>query len=189
MNSESCAYVDESMRVGAGLYVLASVIVPGCRADMYRTVLRALLLSKQPRLHWRDEKPKRRLEIVHALADPPLEVIAVVGTDMPSSKQKRARRKCIDRLYWRLSQRGPRRVVMERRSPANDREDLDMVNALRAQSVLSDEMRVEWCDPLNEELLWLPDILAGVIASAAADEVDLMTALGAELVIDRLRCD
>ncbi|WP_326641954.1 hypothetical protein OG884_03220 [Streptosporangium sp. NBC_01755] len=189
MNSESCAYIDESMRVGAGLYVLAAAVVPNHQAVTYRAALRALLLSKQPRLHWRDERPKRRLEIVYALAELSLDVIAVVGTDMPSSKQKRARRKCMDRLYWRLAQRRVPHVIMEGRGQAGNKEDLDMVNALRAQNMLPDEMRVEWADPLCDELLWLPDILAGVIAAAAAGDTALLGILEEGVIVDRLRCD
>jgi hypothetical protein len=177
------------MRIGAGVYVLAAVIVPNREADTYRTALRALLLPKQPRLHWRDERPKRRLEIVYALAELPPEVITVVGTDMPSSKQKRARRKCMERLYWRLTQRRSHHVIMEGRGHAGNKEDLDMVNALRAQQALPDEMRVEWADPLTDELLWLPDIVAGVVATAATGDTELLEILGSRLIIDRLRCD
>ncbi|MEV7968891.1 hypothetical protein AB0O34_23315 [Sphaerisporangium sp. NPDC088356] len=189
MNSESCAYIDESMRIGAGVYVLAAVIVPDRETDAYRSALRALLLPKQPRLHWRDERPKRRLEIVYALAELSPEVITIVGTDMSSSKQKRARRKCMERLYWRLTQRRAQHVIMEGRGHAGNKEDLDMVNALRAQRALPDEMRVEWADPLSDELVWLPDIVAGVVAAAATGDTELLEILGSGLIIDRLRCD
>ncbi len=49
------AYVDESLRVREGLYVLAAVIVADAEADGHREALRELLYRRQLRLHWRDE--------------------------------------------------------------------------------------------------------------------------------------
>jgi hypothetical protein len=55
MPTARTAYVDESLRVRAGLYVLAAVIVADAQADRHREALRALLHRGQQRLHWRDE--------------------------------------------------------------------------------------------------------------------------------------
>ncbi|MFK4038446.1 hypothetical protein ACI2LC_21845 [Nonomuraea wenchangensis] len=107
--------MDESMRIHDGLYVLAAVIVPYEYADEHRAALRALLLGKQPRLHWRDERPKRRLEITQAVAalHPNTVIVIVIGTRLMPAKQRRARRKCLERLLWHLTCRDVSRVVME----------------------------------------------------------------------------
>ncbi|MFC6081448.1 hypothetical protein [Sphaerisporangium aureirubrum] len=188
MNSGSCAYLDESMRPEAGIYVLAAVLVPDRSAAPYRAALQGLLMGRQPRLHWRDEGPKRRLEIAYALTDLSLDTIAVVGTEMPASKQKRARRKCMERLYWRLGRRDVHRVIMESRGAAGNKEDLDMVNALRARRMLANDLHVAWGDPRKEALLWLPDIIAGVVASGVTGHGELLEILSDGLVIDRLGC-
>ncbi|MEO3813782.1 DUF3800 domain-containing protein [Sphaerisporangium sp. B11E5] len=180
MNSGSCAYLDESMRPEAGIYVLAAVLVPSSSAGAHRAALRGLLIGRQPRLRWRDEGPKRRLEIAYALAELSLDMIAVVGAEMPMSKQKRARRKCMERLYWRLARRRVHRVIMESRGAAGNREDLDMVNAMRAQRLLPAELHVTWGDPRQEPLLWLADIVAG--------RDDLLEIMGDGLVVERLSC-
>ena len=52
------AYVDESLRVHAGLYVLAAVIVADADAGRYREALCGLLYRRQLRLHWRDESSR-----------------------------------------------------------------------------------------------------------------------------------
>lgn len=78
---------------------------------------------------------------------------------------------------------------MEGRGQAGNKEDLDMMNALRAQQALPDEVRVEWADPLSDELLWLPDTVAGVVSAAATGDTGLLEILGNGLIIDRLRCD
>ncbi|MBO4272742.1 hypothetical protein [Microbispora triticiradicis] len=177
------------MRFDKGLYVLAAVIVPDGRASGHRAVLRGLLLSKQPRLHWRDEGQKRRLEIACAIASLSLTTDVVIGTGLLGQKQRRARRKCLEGLLWHLAPHGVRRVVMERRNAEGDKEDLDLVNALRAQRALPHDMHVEWGDPLIEELLWLPDVVAGVVARAEAGDDTFWNLLRGEHVIERVACE
>lgn len=189
MFRESRAYVDESMRIDEGLYVLAAVIVPCEYADDHRAALRALLLRKQPRLHWRDERPKRRLEIARAVAVLHPSTVVVIGTRLIPAKQRRARRKCLERLLWHLACRDVPRVVMERRNAEGNREDLDMVNALRARDALPQGMHVEWVSPLVEELLWLPDVVAGIIARAEAGDRTLRDLLLGDHLIEHVGCD
>jgi hypothetical protein len=62
------AYIDESMRVPHGLYVLAAVIVADHHADHHRAELRAHLYRGQLRLHWRDESNHRRTELIAAMS-------------------------------------------------------------------------------------------------------------------------
>lgn len=61
------AYVDESLRIHKGLYVLAAVIIANAEADRHRAAMRALLERGQLRLHWRDESDKRRDQLVAAV--------------------------------------------------------------------------------------------------------------------------
>ncbi|WP_432932008.1 hypothetical protein ACQPZZ_13345 [Microbispora sp. CA-135349] len=177
------------MRVDEGLYVLAAVIVPAGRAAEHRAVLRDLLLAKQPRLHWRDEGRKRRLEIARAIAALSLTTAIVIGTGLLPAKQRRARRKCLERLLWQLALHGVRQVVMERRNTEGDKEDLDLVNALRAQQALPHDMNVEWGDPLIEELLWLPDVVAGTVARAEAGDDTFWSLLRGGHVSERVTCE
>jgi hypothetical protein len=62
------AYVDESLRVREGLYVLAAVLVADAHADRHREELRELLYRQQLRLHWRDESSRRREQLTDAVA-------------------------------------------------------------------------------------------------------------------------
>src|SRR5216683_6579407 len=130
------AYVDESLRVREGLYVLAAVIVADAEADGHREALRALLYRRQLRLHWRDESSKRREELiatVRTLRDTGAVVIAI---GVPSGRQERARRKCIERLLRELADRGITTVVFERRHPKLDARDRVLVAALQHQQSL-----------------------------------------------------
>lgn len=78
---------------------------------------------------------------------------------------------------------------MERRNAEGNREDLDMVNALRARDALPQGMHVEWVSPLVEELLWLPDVVAGIIARAEAGDRTLRDLLLGDHLIEHVGCD
>ncbi|WP_067135152.1 hypothetical protein [Microtetraspora malaysiensis] len=177
------------MRLDGGLYVLAAVIVPDSRIAEHRAALRDLLLTKQPRLHWRDEGQKRRLHITRAIALLSPTTVVVIGTGLTPAKQRRARRKCLERLLWQLALLDLHQVLMERRNAEGNKEDLDMVNALRAQQALPQDMHVEWGDPLVEELLWLPDVVAGIVARAEMGDDTLRSLLLGEHLIERVICD
>src|SRR5690606_41323647 len=110
------------MRIDEGLYVLAAVIVPCEYADDHRAALRALLLRKQPRLHWRDERPKRRLEIARAVEVLHPSTVVVIGTRLIPAKQRRERRKSMERPHLHLSSRDVPSVVSVRRNAEVNRE-------------------------------------------------------------------
>ena len=54
------AYIDESLRVRDGIYILAAVIIADTDADQHRQALTSLLHRRQARLHWRNESKARR---------------------------------------------------------------------------------------------------------------------------------
>ena len=86
------AYIDESLRVRGGLYVLAAVIVADDDTEYHRQALRDLLYRGQRRLHWRDESTRRRSQIVGAVRQLPHTGAVVIATGMAPKRQERARR-------------------------------------------------------------------------------------------------
>jgi hypothetical protein len=102
------AYVDESLRVQDGLYVLAAVIVADTDVDGYRDALRTQLLRGQIRLHWRDESSGRRIHLIAAVCKLRHTGAVVIAAGMAPGRQERARRKCIERLLAELASRGYR---------------------------------------------------------------------------------
>jgi DNA-binding GntR family transcriptional regulator len=109
------AYVDESLRVRDGLYVLAAVIVADNDTEHQCQALRALLHRGQRRLHWRDESPQRRSQIIDVVRQLPHTGAVVIAIGMAPKRQERARRKCIERLLAELTGPGMASVVFERR--------------------------------------------------------------------------
>ena len=159
------AYIDESMRVSHGLYLLAAVIVADTDADSHRAALRALLLRGQLLLHWRDESTARRSQLITAMSALRHTGAIVIATAAAPRRQERARRKCIERLLAELASRAITTVVFERRHPDLDAHDRTMIAALRHQQTLPAAIRAPGSRP-SEPLLWLPDIAAGAASLA-----------------------
>ncbi|MFI7052171.1 hypothetical protein ACWDOR_15575 [Streptosporangium canum] len=189
MNPPHSAYVDESMRVSSGLYLMAAVLVPPTYAEMCRTVLRGLLLRRQRRLHWRDENDKRRVQLIDAVGALRPCGIVIVGTGLDRARQERARRKCMERLLWELGQRYVGDVIFERRHSELDIRDKEMVEALRGRHAMAPQLRVSWEAPDEEPLLWLPDIVAGAASLAEVGEESYLKALGCGLGVERFPVD
>jgi len=135
------AYIDESLQVSHGLYVLAAVIVADTDADQHRTALRALLYRGQLRLHWRDENRRRRSQLITAVSTLRHTGAIVIATGAAPRRQERARRKCIERLLAELATRGIATVIFERRRPDLDARDRTMIAALRRQQAVPTAMR------------------------------------------------
>ncbi len=160
------AYIDESLRVSHGLYILAGVIVADTEADHHRATLRALLLRGQIRLHWRDESSGRRSQLITAMAALRHTGAIVIATNTAPRRQERARRKCIERLLAELASRAVTTVVFERRHPDLDARDRTMIAALLRQQALPAAFLATWQQAVDEPLLWLPDIAAGAASLA-----------------------
>ncbi|MFC4063245.1 hypothetical protein ACFOWE_33610 [Planomonospora corallina] len=189
MNPPHSAYVDESMRVSAGLYLMAAVLVPPACAEVYRMALRGLLLRNQRRLHWRDEKDRRRTQLAETVGALGPSGIVIVGTGLDRGRQERARRKCMERLLWELVNRGVGEVVFESRGSHLDNSDRVMIDVMRTRNLLPDRIRAVWRDPVLEPLVWMPDIVAGAASLAEVGEESLMKSIGGEVVIERFSVD
>ena len=164
------AYVDESLRLdGAGRYVLATVLVPDARADEVRAVLRSTLRRGQRRYHWHDEGPASRLAVTQAVAALGLDAVAVTTTPVDGPRQERARRHCLRVLLWEVEQRGIEHVVLESRHRPLDQADVQMIAHARRTGWISRDLRYVFDRPGDEPLLWLPDIVSGVLMRALAD--------------------
>jgi hypothetical protein len=180
------AYVDESLRLSARLYLMAAVFVDGDRAESHRAMLRGLLRRCQRRLHWRDEDDRRRAALIAAVADLRPRGIVVIGAGMDPRHQERARRKCMERLLWNLDERRVSEVVFERRGNDLDVRDLEMVETLRGRRVIRTRLRVHWESPDLEPLLWLADLIAGAASVAEAGHESYWKELGIGLFVDRV---
>ncbi|HWL37858.1 MAG TPA: hypothetical protein VNQ77_16850 [Frankiaceae bacterium] len=177
------AYVDESLRLdGEGRYVLAAVLVPDARADEVRAALRSTLRRGQRRYHWHDEGPASRLAVTRVVAALGLDAVAVTSTPVDGARQERARRRCLRVLLWEVERRGIEYVVLESRHRPLDLADAQMIAHAGRAGWISRNLRYAFCRPSEEPLLWLPDIVSGVVMRALVDrESRYLDLLGARV--------
>jgi hypothetical protein len=159
-----CAWVDESINDDpeTGFYVLAAALTTE-PCDSIRAELRRLLLRRQRRLHWRDERDDRREQIAEVIAAADIAGVVVVGAKLAPRKQERARRLCMERLLHELDDRDVTQVWLEKRTETLNAKDRQMVFALRGSRTIRNRLRVDHADPNVEAMLWIPDAIAGAV--------------------------
>ena len=103
-DTEPAAFVDESIRPGpGGLYVIAAVTIID---DIARARSAAEKVPpKRRRFHWKNEERTQRLEMLEILRELRCGLWTYEAQPCPTSKQERARAKCIERLLWDLQRR------------------------------------------------------------------------------------
>lgn len=180
------AWVDESgsdWATDPGTYVLAAAIGrPEAEPDIRDHVSR-LRLPGQVKLHWRDEDTKRRSTITHAVAGYDLEHLVVVRAGVVDDRPERRRRKCLERLLYELEVKDVDDIVLESRGPADDRRDIQMLNALRGQRYLSTALRLTHIVGRHEPMLWIPDAVCGAVTTARTGDPSHRAILEARLTV------
>jgi hypothetical protein len=185
------AWVDESVIAGggrhaAGAYTLAAAVTETAAAEDIRADLRRLTLRKAGRLHWVDESAKRRDDLAAAVVAIDLAAIVTVGSPVQRSKQERARRCCLERLFYELGSMGVSRVCLESRAAAADRRDLRLLDYARDKRLVPADFRVNFARPKDEPMLWLPDIVAGAVTAANLGEPRWLVAMSEILTEHRV---
>lgn len=156
------AFVDESIRVEDGRYILAAVTVD--EAEPLRENMRNLAKTwKVARVHWRKLRTdSEREQAVKTIAGLDVTGLVVVGTAMKPSHQERARRRCIETLLPSLERDFEvESVVFEARTPSLNQKDRSHLIALRGKRWIGRDLRVDTHKPLEDPALWAADILAG----------------------------
>lgn len=180
------AWIDESgsdQKRDPGTYILAAVITSATSEDHVRQVMEGLRLPGQRKLHWHDEKDRRRRRISTAIAGLEQAHLVVVRTSDPSDTQKRRRNKCLERLLIELEMQGVTHATLESRGPADDRRDLNLVQALRGTRHLSPTLRIDHLQGPKEPLLWIPDAVCGAVTSARTARGEYFDTLGDQVNI------
>lgn len=143
------AYVDESKKAG---YIVAAAVVTADEVAAARRAMRALLLPKQLRLHFRYEKDSRKAQIVDATMEVSVEARLYV-----CRTRRSARENCLNAMVPDLADRGVDRLVLERDTST---ERLDRQVLFEATRKAGTEMTYQHDMPHQEPLLWAPDAIA-----------------------------
>lgn len=177
-----CAWVDESMRIRGAevpIHFLGASI--GSSEPAEAPVLLRQLAPRGNKLHWRDLGANGKARAAALLPQLGLRHVVVSVAPLVPAKQERARGLSFERLLWELAQREVARVVVESRSPSQDRKDLKRVDGLRSRAVIPRDMRVEWVPGIEDPMLWAPDLVLGALGDAYVDRVDAPPALAEQV--------
>jgi hypothetical protein len=158
------AFGDESGSVASsdpGAYIFAGVLLAPSRAGNAREAITALRRPTEKKIHWRDDADKRHAEVIRCISALPIQGLVVARVGPLSDRAERRRRKCFEAFLGELQALGCRDLTLESRGQHLDRNDMDFVNALRAQRRLSSDLRVAHLAGPTEPLLWIADAVAG----------------------------
>lgn len=147
-------YVDESKRRE---YLVVAAAVSLADLGTSRDRLRELLLPRQPRLHFRDERDARKHRIISAVLE--LDVRADIYVADLAGGVVDARRRCLTALAASALTRDIRRIVIERDDGMVDHDKRTIAAAIRAAAP-ANPFEYRWERAHDEPLLWIPDALA-----------------------------
>lgn len=181
------AWVDESMHVKHGLYLLAAVVCDAAGCDPYRDRLRSLLDATQPKLHWGTESPQRRTQIIQTVSGFDMSSVVVIGAPMDRRKQERARAVCMESLTMHLAEQGVTQIYLEERESNLNARDQRLIDSIRGKKLIPTSLRIDIARPSVEPMLWLPDIMAGAVGQERvhqmSDYIDPLRSMLTELDI------
>jgi|NGEPerStandDraft_6_1074524.scaffolds.fasta_scaffold55780_2 hypothetical protein len=148
------AFVDETKT--PGLLLVAAVLAPRDLAPA-RSMMQALRLPGQTRLHFVKERPSRRQEIAAAVCrtGAALDIYDATGI----RDQRAGREACLRKLVADLSVAGAHRLVIEQDDSLIERDQVVLYDAVRRADVAG-SLTYEHLPARSEPLLWIADAAA-----------------------------
>lgn len=169
MTNPLVAWVDESgsnSSLDPNTFIMAALIATAGQLDVIRRCMLDLRLPGQTKMHWRDERPSRRRQIIELIADLDVEhLVIVTSPHAESCAGERRRRLTLEILLPELAELGVSRAVFESRGKKDDQRDRAMLDHLRQQHALDASLRMDHAIGREEPALWVPDALCGVISA------------------------
>lgn len=174
----SRAYIDESIRTAAGLYLFGAVCIEPSSEVPVRDALLGALPSGSSRFHWRNDSRLHRLVILHLLVELPATSIVLFQAGIDPRKAERHRQ----HLLWNLAaildrELGVNDLVFESREKSQNAKDSQTLTSISQAGIAGPDFRYTFARPLDEPLLWLPDTVAGACGESIANRGDKVTEL------------
>ncbi|WP_082096176.1 hypothetical protein [Demequina flava] len=185
-NSPLRAFVDESIAMRGEAqqeYLLCAALIAEDACVDTRLSLRRLLKPGQVKWHWTDESGSRKREMIEAISS--LGSLNVIVTHLDAQRRKvdRYRRKCLETLYRELASMEVVDLTLESRSPAQDRQDVAHLTALR-HAGLDPRLRIEHLRGGDESLLWIADAVLGAVNAYAKGDRSYLEQLRSTVVFE-----
>ncbi len=164
----SAAHVDEAgarLPDGRRLYVIAATLSSPEDYERIISSLTALQIAPDIPLHFRTERPERRIAVAKAIAQAPLHGAILLTTGTGNAWQEQARARLLCKLLPRLEHiERVQHVVMESRA-GGDRHDRRTRDRLRRSRHITAALRVDHANKATP-MLWPADWIASAYVSA-----------------------
>ena len=138
----SRAYIDESIRAAAGLYLFGAVCIEPPNEVPVRRALLGALPSGSSRFHWRHDSRQRRLAILRLLVDLPTTSIVLFQAGIDPRKSERHRQ----HLLWNLAatldrEFGVNDLVFESRETSQNAKDARTLRSISQAGIAGPDFR------------------------------------------------
>lgn len=187
MESQLVAYIDESSALRPPAqqeYMVCAAIINADDVERMRAELLPLRLPGQIKLHWTDERSSRRRKIVDTLsAIDSMQAIITHRSEL-NKQTERYRRKCLEQMYFELSELRVQNVTLESRQAAQNRRDIEHIVALQGQGQGAG-LRLRHARGGDDPLLWIPDAVLGALNSVHLGEEQYWEKLQDKVVLNR----
>ena len=187
MESQLVAYIDESSAYrppNRQEYMICAAIIDSQDLEQVREELRPLLLPGQVKLHWTDERNSRRRKIVETLSGIDSMQAIITHQSEVSKRTERHRRKCLEQMYFELSEMHIHNVTLESRQEAQNKRDLAHIVALQGQGQ-SVNIRLQHVRGGDDPILWVPDAVLGALNSVHLGEEQYWEKLYEKVLLNR----
>lgn len=187
VESQLVAYIDESSAhrpPAQQEYMVCAAIIDEHDLEKVCRQLLPLRLPGQIKLHWTDERSSRRRKIVETLSGIDSVQVIITHRSEASRKTERYRRKCLEQLYFELSEMQVHQVTLESRQEAQNRKDIEHIVALQAQGQ-SPGIRLRHARGGDDPLLWIPDIVLGALNSLHLGDDQYWEQLHDKVILNR----
>jgi ABC-type uncharacterized transport system YnjBCD ATPase subunit len=145
-------FVDESKK--NGFLIVAAIVLPE-DLQVARKTMRSLCLPNQRRIHFKDEKPARKKQILDAIEA--IGATARIYIGPRDLRELDARRVCLKRLFADLTEMGSHKLVIELDESLVDHDRRWLFAARRA---VNSDLEYSHLRAHEECLLWIADAAA-----------------------------
>jgi hypothetical protein len=147
------AFIDESKQKK---YTMVATVLAESELVLARRMMRTLLKSGQSRIHFKNESPQRRREILSSISS--LKHSNFVATSQ-LPKNMDARNECLARLISALHKQKVKRVILES-DDSIVRSERKFLRELVTRQPELQALTYEHLHPRQEPCLWIPDAVA-----------------------------
>lgn len=182
------AWVDESgsnPRYDPGAYLLGAVLALDEHIDPIRQAFSSMKKPTESKIHWQVDSASRRLEVIAAMSEAPIEGLVVVRCE-EEVRSERNRRKCLEVLLADLEELGCGPVILEARGPADNKRDRYLLDAVRRRGC-GQRLRMEHIPGPKDPMLWIADALCGAVVAARCGDPTYLDLLHSCISVKNIR--